>query len=180
MLRISSSRAVPPVSGRRPALRLLALAALACAALAAVVMNASAATSSTDYGVEEVDSPDAQPLARFPERLIDAGDLTGDGVRDVFASSYLIDVNGVKDAGKVVLINGATQEIVYEVKSPDPQEGAQFGFYISVPGDVNGDGRDDLVVGEPYQNCRKNEGEAFLFNGRTGALVRTIKSPRGR
>ncbi len=179
MIRFSSRRAVPPGKGQRSVLRLLVLAGLACAALTAAVMSAHAATPSTDYGVVGVDSPDSQPFARFPERLIDTGDLTGDGVRDVFASSYLIDVNGVRDAGKVVLINGATQKIVYEVKSPDPQQAAQFGFYISVPGDLTGDGKDELVVGEPYRDVgpNENQGRAYVYNGATNDLLYSLDNP---
>jgi hypothetical protein len=156
-------------------------------------MSAQAATSSTDYEVVGVDSPDRQPFARFPERLIDVADLTGDGVRDVYASSYLIDIDGVVNAGKVVLVDGATQEIVREIISPElrpeapnpvpparsGQNGPQFGFYISVPGDVNGDGLEDLVVGAPYQDVGNNlnQGKAYVFSGADGRRLDTIENP---
>ena len=115
-----------PVRGRRNAVRLLALAALACTALTASVTSAHAATPDTVFDTVGVNSPDSQPFARFPERAIDVADLTGDGVRDVYASSYLIDVPGAVNAGKVVLVNGATQQIVREIVSPEPQAQAQF------------------------------------------------------
>jgi hypothetical protein len=86
-----------------------------------------AATPDTVFDTVGVNSPDSQPFARFPERVIDVADLTGDGVRDVYASSYLIDVPGAVNAGKVVLVNGATQQIVREIVSPAPQAEAQFG-----------------------------------------------------
>jgi len=180
MIRFSSRRAVPPVNGQRSALRLLVLAGLACAALTAAVMSAQAATPSTDYQLAEVDSPNAQSFARFPERLIDSGDVTGDGVRDVYAGSYLTDLGGpITNAGKVVLIDGASQKIVREITSPQPQPEAQFGFYISVPGDVNGDGLDDLVVGEPYRDVGENDnqGRAYVFSGADGSLLDTIDNP---
>ena len=61
------------------AARLLALGGVTCAALAVGVTSGSGATPATDYAAVAVESPDSQLLARFPERVIDAGDLTGDG-----------------------------------------------------------------------------------------------------
>ncbi len=152
-----------------------------------------AATSDTPYNVAALDSPDTQPFARYPERLMDAGDLTGDGVRDIFASSYLMDVAGVADAGKVTLVSGRDRTVRYELTAPDLQAGAQFGFYVSVPGDVNGDGRDDIVVGAPYfdvytgagtacgaaepNGCNENQGRAYVFSGATGGLLRQLENP---
>jgi hypothetical protein len=40
-----------------------------------------------------------------------------------------------------------------------------FGGSLAVPGDVNGDGVDDLLVGDPYAY---SYGAAYLFYGRPG------------
>ncbi len=178
---------------RRRAAWLLAPAAVTCAALALGVTSGSGATPDTAYDATAVDSRSSQSLARFPERVIDAGDLTGDGVRDVFASNYVLDVGGTTDAGGVTLVSGGDRSVRYELTSPEIQASAQFGFYISVPGDVDGDGKDDVAVGAPYQDvytgsdppcgaaepngCNENQGKAYVFSGAGGRFLYDLENP---
>jgi len=181
-------------------LQLLALAATVSAALILCVPAAFGATATTRYDVVATESPDPGFNSRFAERLSDAADLTGDGIRDVFASSWVQDlpaaeVGGVtdNDAGRIALINGATQKVVYKV-TPEPQPGGNFGFYISVPGDVgpNRDGREDLVAGasgydvytgagpacgQPEPNgCNENQGRGYVLSGPNGQLIQTLNN----
>jgi len=207
MTRLRSCCTVLPVMGHRFVLLVLVLTGLACTALFASATNANAATPSTAFDVVGLNSPDAQAFGRFPERLADAGDLDGDGVRDIFAAAYKLDVNGIEDAGKVTLISGATRKVLYSLTSPQlkPEapnnvsfptaggaNGPQFGFQISVPGDLNGDGKDDVIVGAPYQDvgpgcgvpaqpepngCNENEGKAYAFSGPTGQPLYALDNP---
>ena len=159
--------------------RLLA-SCIACAALSAGAATVLAATPSTDYTVEGVVAPDPQLESRVPERLSDARDLDGDGVSDIFASSYLLDVQGAEDTGVVYLFSGATRKLIYRLNPPQPQEDAHFGFYISVLGDVNGDGLDDLAVGAESQDVDGNadQGRLYVFDGPSGRLLYHIDNPR--
>ncbi len=97
-------------------MRLLALGAVTFAAIGAA--TALGATADTPYEVVRVDSPDPQFGGQFGVRLAAAGDLTGDGVRDVFTTSLGQTVDGAAGAGMVTLIDGATRESVYS--GPDP------------------------------------------------------------
>ena len=51
------------------------------------------------------------------------------------------------------------------------QSGAEYGYAVSMAGDVNGDGYDDMLVGAPrYDNGTYREGTVFLFYGGAGGL----------
>lgn len=115
----------------------------------------------------------------MPERLTTAQDVNGDGVTDLYGSTYLLDVNGVQNVGRVYLFSGATRNVIRHLDIPDPQQGANFGFYISVPGDVNRDGVEDVSVGAPNLDVNGVEdvGRLYVFSGRTGSLIHSIDHP---
>lgn len=152
---------------------------MACAPLALGAADGVAATPSTPYDVAGIVAPDPQLRSRVPERLSDARDLDGDGVSDIFASSYLLDVLGVEDTGGAYLFSGATRKLIYRLNPPQPQEGAHFGFYISVIGDVNADGLDDVAVGAESQDVGGNadQGRLYVFDGPSGRLLYHIDNP---
>src|SRR5215210_2564790 len=100
-------------------------------------------------------------------------------------------------------MSGRDRSIIRVIDAPEPQGGpafgfsatggASFGFYISSPGDIDGDGRDDIVVGTDAQNvytgtgtpcgapepngCNEGQGRAWAFSGATGAVLRTFDNP---
>jgi hypothetical protein len=49
-------------------------------------------TANTQYDVVGVDSRDPEFNSRFAERLAAVSDVTGDGVPDVFASTFIQDI----------------------------------------------------------------------------------------
>ncbi|MDQ3677145.1 MAG: integrin alpha, partial [Actinomycetota bacterium] len=163
--------------GRLPA-RLL-VGVLACAAMALGAASVFAATSSTPYEFEGIPAPHPQLNSEMPERLTTAQDIDGDGLTDIYASTFDLDVNGLEDVGRVYLFSGATRNLIRQLEAPDQQEDANFGFYISVPGDVNGDGIEDVSVGAPGLDVdgNENQGRLYVFDGRTGSLLHSIDHP---
>src|SRR3989304_5744587 len=63
------------------------------------------------------------------------------------------------------------------VNHPDPQGYAYFGYVAA--GDVNGDGKSDIIIGAHMQDVggNINQGQAFVFSGATGALLYTLNDP---
>ena len=105
--------------------------------------------------------------AQLGRSVAGGGDLNGDGYDDVAAGAQFYD-GGQTDEGSVYGYYGSpgglssTPDFILECN----QAHAMFGSTVVIPGDVNGDGFDDLVVGSPYYNDYPiNEGTAFLYYG---------------
>jgi hypothetical protein len=89
-----------------------------------------------------------------------AGDVNGDGYADVIvgASAY----------GEVFVYFGSAQGLSGAADwsySPN-QQSSDYGITVAGIGDVNGDGFDDIVVGDPlYDGAYTNEGAAYVHYG---------------
>lgn len=99
-----------------------------------------------------------------------------------------------ENQGRAWVFSGATGDLVYTLDNPHPQgtasNPAHFGW-VGTAGDVTGDGVSEVLVGAegndvpgacadavpPVAGCRRDEGQAFVFDGRTGALLRTLETP---
>jgi len=173
--------------------RLAVLAIIGTAALTVGIISSQGATPSTAYTVKTVTAPDPQLKGRWAERTAAAGNMTSDGVPDYFAGNPLADINGVADTGRVYLVNGKTNGVVYVIDSPSPQANSKFGFFISVVGDLNRDRKSELAVGTDAQDvytgsgtpcgspepngCNEDQGAAWVFSGADGKLLYALSNP---
>ncbi|MDQ3734772.1 MAG: integrin alpha, partial [Actinomycetota bacterium] len=158
---------------------LLIIAAVVSTAVAGTLAaGALGATPATPYDTERVDSPDPQETNRWAERLAVANDIDGDGVNDFFVAALSFSNNG-NNVGRVYLLSGRTREVLRRFESPEPQEGAQFGFFISVFGDSDGDGKDDIAIGTDAQDVDGNDGQgkAWAFSSATGRPLFEMDNP---
>ncbi len=99
-------------------------------------------------------------------------------LQDIPASEAGTTENGI-GAGRLSLINGATQQVQYKVASPDIQPGANFGFFISAVGDVDGDGKEDIIAGASGHDVdgNDNQGRAYVLSGADGFLIHRLDNP---
>ena len=111
----------------------------------------------------------------FGGNLVAPGDLTGDGTADFVATSS----GAFAGAGAAYAFNGKTGALLYKVPNPDSAQASSFGFGAAELGDVNGDGVNDFQVGAPRFNegAVMRVGRAYVINGRTGAVLYTLKNP---
>jgi hypothetical protein len=107
-----------------------------------------------------------------------AGDVNGDGYGDV-----VIGANRpgslVPFAGRVYVYhgNGGGLETGFAWYFESSQAGDYFGYSVCGPGDVNGDGFDDIVVGAPrYVSGSGAKGTVTLFLGSSTGVKSTPRS----
>jgi hypothetical protein len=111
-----------------------------------------------------------------------AGDLDQDGVTDIAVGAPYTTVGTNTVQGRAYTFSGKDGHLLFLLDSPQPQAGAVFGWRIVPAGDLNKDGVPDLLVAAPYQDvgANKEQGAAYAFSGKEGALIYTLHSPMPR
>ena len=96
-----------------------------------------------------------------------AGDVNGDGFDDVLVGDY----SAAGSLGAAYLTFGPITGTV-DLSSTDAvfegeATGSWAGFSVSCAGDVNGDGYDDMLVGDPSEDTGgSNAGKGYLLYGK--------------
>ncbi|MFO0981058.1 MAG: integrin alpha [Planctomycetota bacterium] len=99
-----------------------------------------------------------------------AGDVNGDGVPDMIVGSPWDDLVGF-DTGSAKVFSGKNGSLLYAF-SGTPGDISEFGRGIAGPGDLNGDGFADLVVGAPRDDSfQPSAGKVWFFSGANGAVM---------
>ncbi len=102
------------------------------------------------------------------------GDMDGDGSSEIYASDWSNAAKG-RSTGRIYVHSGRTGRRLFTLTGETPGEG--FGTSPSAAGDVDGDGRADLIVGAwQYGKAAVSGGRAYLYSGRTGTLLSTYTS----
>ena len=142
-----------------------------------------------------IDSPEPQADAQFGFYISAFGDANRDGELDIAIGTDAQNVGPNTRQGKAWVFSGNNGSLLYGLDNPDPQADGRFGSRIGAAGDVTGDGIGDVLVGASNndipagcgvgvanvgalaEGCYRNIGQAYIFNGLTGALVRTLNVP---
>lgn len=110
----------------------------------------------------------------FGGSVAGAGDVNGDGYDDILigAKEYTL---GESDEGVVFLYSGSNSGVDDDPAAPLSiqmnKADADFGFSVAGAGDVNRDGYDDVIVGDPYYSeVEEWEGAVLVFYGSTSGI----------
>ncbi len=120
--------------------------------------------------------------AYFGYFLEAAGDADGDGTPD-FLASDLSSVDGKTLAGRVYLMSGATGATIRTFTSPRAEANGTFGFNVAAPGDLDGDGTDDYVIGTGDEDVTEgtttyvDRGRIYAFSGADGSVLWSATTP---
>ncbi|KAA3614276.1 MAG: hypothetical protein DWQ01_00815 [Planctomycetota bacterium] len=101
-----------------------------------------------------------------------AGDVNLDGFDDVIVGAPYADAQGgTSSTGAAFVYSGASGAILFQLDGPSTA--SQMGCSVAGPGDVNGDGRPDFLVGAKHANPNGMDkaGSAFVFSGLDGSQL---------
>ncbi len=114
---------------------------------------------------------------------VSAGDLNNDGIVDFVVGAYRNNTAG-HYAGRAyafygrpepfpITINAADADLIFTGEYADDQ----FGLDVSIAGDANCDGYDDIIVGADGYNDPYNwSGRAYVYSGIDGTLLCILRS----
>jgi FG-GAP repeat protein len=147
--------------------------------LAAWLWLAPGAEALPTYTPIVLNHPNPQADARFAEAAAAAGDVNGDGAPDLLVGAPFQILGGNLNQGRAFVFSGADRSLLLTLDDPTPQGLALFGSAVAGAGDVNRDGRADLLVGAPGQRVggRANQGQAYVLSGADGRLLLTLDNP---
>ena len=104
----------------------------------------------------------------FGYSIANLGDVDGDGVADIVVGSPY---EGAVGGGTVKVYSGRTGTLL--LPAITRSDAWELGVSVAGIGDVDGDGRPDLLVGDPMFNGKAPgaSGQAFVFSSATGAML---------
>jgi formylglycine-generating enzyme required for sulfatase activity len=125
-------------------------------------------------------SPNEQEYGNFGNYVSGINDIDGDGCGDVIVGAYNEKPDTPRyETGLVYLFSGGDGTLLHTLISPNAEEDGRFGGSVSRVPDVDGDGRDDVIVGawmESPGNSPIRAGRAYVFSGSSGMLLHTLVS----
>jgi hypothetical protein len=138
-------------------------------------------SGATGVPLHELQSPYEEWAGNFGVTISGTDDVDGDGYADVVVGAPGENPGPLpENAGMAHLYSGATGTRLRSFRSPHVEYGAAFGYAVSDAGDIDGDGKGDVVIGAPYEDASPavwDVGRVYVLSGATGDLIHRLSSP---
>ncbi len=122
-------------------------------------------------------SPNPSINGLFGVAVSGVGDVDNDGYDDVIVGTQEAP-GGLLGAGRAYVFSGQTGSLLHTLVSPNPVEWGFFGSGVIGTGDMNSDGRPDMVISASTEDGGATDaGRVYVFSGIDGSLLRTFVSP---
>jgi hypothetical protein len=109
----------------------------------------------------------------FGWSVSDAGDVNNDNYADLIVGAPNGNNSLGINSGYVVVYSGLDGQILYRLDGTIDNE--DFGLSVSGAGDVNNDGYDDVIIGQPYSDMNGEiSGAIKIISGMDGATLHSI------
>jgi len=117
----------------------------------------------------------SDPATSYGAAASGAGDVNDDGFDDFMISDYRY-TEAPDISGRVWVHSGFDGSVLLDLK--EAGHGGEFGYDLAPAGDVDGDGRDDLIIGTPNGFSPAGIRDAVVVHsGRDGSLIHELIEP---
>jgi len=137
----------------------------------------SGANGSLLYSLQ---SPNEQYEGWFGVSVSGAGNVDGNNFDDIIVGACREGLGDQTEMGRAYIFAGLAGVLLRTLESPNLDPYGWFGGSVSGAGDVNANGRDDVIVGASLDDpsgIPTDAGRAYVFSGSSGYLLQTLVSP---
>ena len=118
----------------------------------------------------------ASERTRLGSSVSGVGDLDGDGAPDIVVGAQPDSV-ALEPRGHAIALSGATGEVLYMWVGTALS--SRLGCSVAAAGDVDGDGRPDVLIGDWRDGPLASAGSASVFSGANGSLLLRVHGTAG-